>query len=54
MILKELCSELTEEELLDLEAAANKPDVYDEDCPEMTQEMLMQFRPWLLMVKKCL
>ena len=45
MKLKGLCSELTEEELLDLEAAENKPVVYDEDCPKMTPEMLMQFRP---------
>lgn len=44
MILKELCSELTEEELLELEAAEGKPVVYDEDCLEMTEEMLSQFK----------
>lgn len=42
MILKELCSELTGEELLELEAAENRPIVYDEDCPEKTEEMLSQ------------
>lgn len=40
----ELTSELTQEELQDLEAAAKKTTVYDEDSPEMTQEMLMQFK----------
>lgn len=44
MILKDLCSELTEEELLELEAAEDKPVIYDEDCPEMTEEMLSQFK----------
>lgn len=44
MSIDELTSELTEEELLDLEAAAGKPIVYDEDSPEMTEEMLMQFK----------
>ena len=42
--MSELSSELTEEELVELEAAAEKPPVYDEDSPEMTQEMLMQFK----------
>ncbi|MCH5341943.1 MAG: hypothetical protein J1E01_10790 [Acetatifactor sp.] len=40
--------------IIGFKAAENKPVVYDEDCPEMTPEMLMRFRPWQLMVKKCL
>ena len=44
MKLKELTIELTQEELLELEAAADKLIVYDEDSPEMTKEMLTQFK----------
>lgn len=44
MNINELSSELTEEEMLDLEMAANFPIVHDEDSPEMTEEMLMQFK----------
>lgn len=44
MSMNELRSELTQEELMDLEAAEAKPIVYDEDSPEMTKEMLMQFK----------
>ena len=44
MSMNELKSELTQEELLNLEAAANKPIIYDEDSPEMANEMLMQFK----------
>lgn len=44
MSMNELKSELTQEELLDLEVAADKPIIYDEDSPEMTKEMLMQFK----------
>lgn len=44
MSMNELKSELTEEELLALEAATDKLIVYDEDSPEMTKEMLMQFK----------
>lgn len=44
MNINELTSELTEEELLDLEMAANAPIKHDEDSPEMTEEMLMQFK----------
>ena len=53
MNLKELTSKLTKEELLELEAATSKPIIYDEDSPEMTEEMLMQFKSWRLMMKKC-
>ena len=44
MSINELISELTQEELLDLETAEEKPITYDEDSPEMTPEMLMQFK----------
>lgn len=44
MKLDELTKELTREELLELEMAADKLIAFDEDCPEMTEEMLMQFR----------
>lgn len=44
MNINELTSELTEEELSDLEIAANNPIIHDEDSPEMTEEMLMQFK----------
>lgn len=35
---------LTEEEKDELAAAEKMPITFDEDCPEMTEEMLMQFR----------
>lgn len=38
-----LPTELTPEEAAELEAAARKPIVFDDDCPEMTDEMLKQF-----------
>lgn len=44
MNINELSSELTEEELLDLETAAKSPIMHDENSPEMTEEMLMQFK----------
>ena len=44
MSINELTSELTQEELLDLETAEGKPVTYDEDSPEMSPEMLMQFK----------
>ena len=40
---KNIPEQLTEEELRELEIAENKPPVFDEDCPEMTDEMLKQF-----------
>ena len=39
-----LPAELTAEELAELEAAEGMPVTFDEACPEMTDEMLMQFR----------
>lgn len=34
---------LTQEEMAELEAAEKKPVTFDDDCPEMTSEMLKQF-----------
>ena len=42
--MSELSYELTEDEREDLENAARQPVVYDEDCPELTEEMLAQFK----------
>ncbi|MCR5137653.1 MAG: BrnA antitoxin family protein [Oscillospiraceae bacterium] len=36
--------ELTEEEIMEIEAAALRPPVFDEDSPEMTEAMLKQFK----------
>ncbi len=36
--------DVTEEEIKELEAAEKKPATFDEDCPEMTMEQLMQFK----------
>lgn len=35
---------LTEEELEELRALKNRPIVFDEDCPELTEEELKQFK----------
>ncbi len=35
---------LTEEERDELRALKNRPIVFDEDCPELTEEQLKQFR----------
>lgn len=42
--MNELSYELTDNERKELEDAARKPVVYDEDCPELTEEMLAQFK----------
>lgn len=44
MRLKELDSELTREEIQELENAAARTIKHDEDSPEMTEEMLKQFK----------
>ena len=36
---------LTEEEREELRALKNRPIVFDEDCPELTDEQLKQFKP---------
>ena len=35
---------LTEEELEEIRALKNRPIVYDEDCPKLTEEELKQFK----------
>ena len=35
---------LTEEELEELRALKDRPIVFDEDCPELTEEQLKQFK----------
>ena len=35
---------LTPEQIAEIEEAAKYPIVFDEDCPEMTEEQLRQFR----------
>ena len=42
--MKELNKELTPDELSELDAAAALPPVFDDDSPEMTEEMLRQFK----------
>lgn len=44
MKMTELTAELTDEERRELDAAASKPVVFDEESPQMTAEMLMQFK----------
>ncbi|MBQ1317855.1 MAG: BrnA antitoxin family protein [Lachnospiraceae bacterium] len=41
---KDISPELTPEERAEVEAAAAMPSMFDEDCPEMTPEMLQQFK----------
>ena len=35
---------LTPEQIAEIEEAARHPIVFDEDCPEMTEEQLAQFK----------
>ena len=44
MNLNDIGINLSEEEVLELEAAEKKDIVYDDDSPEMTMEMLNQFK----------
>ena len=44
MNLNDLNTELTEEELRELDAAEKKEPVFDEDSPLMMKEQLMQFK----------
>lgn len=43
VMMSSLPAELTPEELAELEAAQKMPITFDDDCPEMTDEMLKQF-----------
>ena len=42
--LKDIDNSLTPEEIQELEEAEKKEPVFDEDSPEMTEEMLAQFK----------
>ena len=42
--MKDISPELTAEEIRELELAEQKPIVFDEDCPEMTVEQLLEFK----------
>ena len=35
----------TPEQITEIREAARRPIVFDEDCPEMTEEQLRQFKP---------
>ena len=41
---KDLKPELTSDELQEIENAAARTILYDKECPEMTEEMLKQFK----------
>lgn len=43
VMMNSLPPELTPEEIAELEEAEKMPIVFDDDCPEMTNEMLKQF-----------
>lgn len=43
VMMSSLPAELTPEEIAELEAAEKMPLLFDDDCPEMTDEMLKQF-----------
>lgn len=43
VMMNSLPAELTPEEIEELEAAEKMPICFDDDCPEMTDEMLKQF-----------
>jgi hypothetical protein len=44
MTMNEIGTELTAEELCEIETAAGLQPVFDDDSPEMTLEMLKQFK----------
>lgn len=43
-MMNHLPAQVTPEELAELEAAEKLPVTFDNDCPEMTSDMLKQFR----------
>ncbi|MDE7212106.1 MAG: antitoxin [Lachnospiraceae bacterium] len=43
IMMNSLPAQLTPEEVAELEAAEKMPITFDEDCPEMTDDMLRQF-----------
>ncbi len=44
VMMNHLSAQLTPEELDELETVENLPIIFDDDCPEMTSDMLKQFR----------
>jgi len=42
--LKDIGEQVTPEELAELKAAEERPIIFDEESPEMTPEMLLQFK----------
>ena len=44
MTMNEITAELSEAEKAEIETAAALPVVFDEESPEMTAEMLLQFK----------
>lgn len=44
MTMNDIGTEISAEELKEIELAAKKPPVFDEDSPEMTEEMLKEFK----------
>lgn len=43
VMMNSLSPELTPEEMAEIEAAEKLPVIFDDDCPEMTEEMLREF-----------
>ena len=44
--MKDICPELTTDELKELEKAEQVSPVHDDDCPEMTVAQLLEFKPF--------
>ena len=44
MSFNDMNMDVSEDEMKELEVAENKPATFDEDCPEMTMDQLMQFK----------
>lgn len=43
VMMNSLSPELTPEEMAEIEAAEKLPVIFDDDCPEMTEDMLREF-----------
>ena len=43
VMINSLPAQLTPEEIIELEIAEKMPIIFDDDCPEMTDDMLKQF-----------
>ena len=44
MSIKELNTDLSPEEMAEIDAASKRQPIFDDDSPEMTAEMLLQFK----------